>query len=349
LISQFEPDYTRLVKAAQNIDTGYIPLYEHLICVEIISAVIEKDITSLFFGNQKDVNEYFYYYSEFFKKMGYDTVSFETCIPRTMPGSGAITNEADGAIKTRADFNAYPWDETVDNFFKAYNKYYKGLTNSMPAGMKAIGGIGMSVFECAEDLVGYENLCYIAMDDPKLYADIFVKMGDINFEAWQRLLKEYGDTYCVCRIADDLGYKSSTLLSKEDVKKHILPQYKRIIDLIHSHKKPVLYHSCGCLFDVMDDIIAIGIDAKHSNEDQIAPFPVWVEKYGDKIGNFGGIDTDAVCRLDKAEMTEYIEAVLNKCTGHGGFAFSSGNSIPNYVPLQNYLNMIEIVRNYRGK
>lgn len=40
------------------------------------------------------------------------------------------------------------------------------------------------------------------------------------------------------------------------------------------------YINLSCqLFDVMDDIINIAkIDAKHSNEDQIAPFPVWVEK-----------------------------------------------------------------------
>lgn len=53
----------------------------------------------------------------------------------------------------------------------------------------------------------------------------------------------------------------------------------------------------------MDDLITgAAIDAKHSNEDQIAPFPEWVVRYGDRIGNFGGIDTDAVCRLSADEM-----------------------------------------------
>ena len=36
----------------------------------------------------------------------------------------------------------------------------------------------------------------------------------------------------------------------------------------------------------MEDLITdVGIDAKHSNEDQIAPFPEWVRRYGDRIGN----------------------------------------------------------------
>lgn len=99
----------------------------------------------------------------------------------------------------------------------------------------------------------------------------------------------------------------------------------------------------------MDDLIAAGIDAKHSNEDQIAYFPEWVKRYGDKIGNFGGIDTDAVCCLDRQEMREYINDVYRTCKGHGGFAFGSGNSIPNYVPVDRYLNMNEIIRELRGE
>lgn len=98
----------------------------------------------------------------------------------------------------------------------------------------------------------------------------------------------------------------------------------------------------------MDDIIACGINAKHSNEDQIAPFRYWVTTYGNKIGNFGGIDMNVICTVSKAEMKEYIQDVIKTCSGHGGFAFGTGNSIPDYVPAEGYLNMIEIVREIRG-
>ena len=99
----------------------------------------------------------------------------------------------------------------------------------------------------------------------------------------------------------------------------------------------------------MEDLIGTaGIDAKHSNEDQIAPFSVWVDRYGDRIGNFGGMDTDAVCRLDKAAMREYITDVFSYSRGHGGFAFGSGNSIPDYVPVDHYLAMVQVARELRG-
>ena len=47
-------------------------------------------------------------------------------------------------------------------------------------------------------------------------------------------------------------------------------------------------------------------------------------------------------------MTAYIREVVQKCTGRGGFAFGSGNSIPDYVPADNYLHMVNTVRELRG-
>ncbi|MEG0050402.1 MAG: uroporphyrinogen decarboxylase family protein, partial [Clostridia bacterium] len=235
------------------------------------------------------------------------------------------------------------------SYFDMYHRSFEALRRNMPQGMKAIGGVGYGIFECVQDLVGYEDLCYLRMDDPELYAELFQKIGDSNLRIWTRFLKEYGDIYCVCRFGDDLGFKSTTLLPPDEIRSLIIPQYKRIIAAVHAAGKPFLLHSCGCIFEVMEDLILAGIDAKHSNEDQIAPFPVWVERYGDRIGNFGGIDTDAVCRLSKPEMREYISRVVSQSVGHGGFAFGSGNSIPDYVPAEGFLSMNEIIRELRGE
>ena len=349
-MKEYTPDYKRLEAAARNRDTGWIPLYEHLIGDGVIGAVMGTDLTGLLTGDSRDRLEYFRIYCEFFKKMGYDTVSWEGTIGETMPGSGALGRHVKGVIQTREDFEAYPWDTLPDRYFDTYGQCFEALREALPAGMKAVGGVGNGIFECVQDLVGYEDLCYMRVDDPELYEDLFRKVGENNLKIWQRFLREYGDIYCVCRFGDDLGFKSNTLLPAEEIRTLVIPQYRNIVDAVHQTGKPFLLHSCGQIFGVMDDLIRDAhIDAKHSNEDQIAPFPVWVEKYGDKIGNFGGIDTDAVCRLDKASLREYITDVVQKCTGHGGFAFGSGNSIPDYVPVENYLNMNQIIRELRGE
>jgi len=347
-MNTFTPDYRNIVLAASNIEAPRLPLYEHNISEQTISDVLGHPIRGNPLGSYDDALEYMTDFCAFFLKMGYDIVSFEACITSVFPDGGALGSHKQGAIRSRADFERYPFKAVPDLYFNTFSNAFKALREAMPAGMKAIGGVGNGIFECVQDLTGYMDLCYIAADDPDLYAELFQTIGDTALAIWSRFLAEFGDVYCVCRFGDDLGFKSTTLISAEDIREHVIPQYKRIIDTVHQQDKKFLLHSCGAIFDVMDDLIAAGIDAKHSNEDQIARFPVWVEKYGHQLGNFGGIDTDAVCRLDRADMEEYIHQVLRECEGHGGLAFASGNSIPAYVPTENYCNMIEIIRKYRG-
>lgn len=345
----FVPDYRHVVMAATNREPERLPLYEHLVSPKIMEQVLQMKFAALIEGDERDRREFFRQYCRFFQTMGYDTVSFECCIGEVMPGSGCLGGHKEPAIRDRADFERYPWDEVEVRYFQKYTPYFRALAETMPAGMKAIGGVGNGIFECVQDVVGFMQLCYLSVDDRQLYEDLFRRVYEVSRRIWERFLREFGETYCVVRFGDDLGYKVNTLLPAGDVRQVILPWYQRLVELIHSWQKPFLLHSCGCIFEIMDDLIdKVKIDAKHSNEDAIAPFPVWVEKYGDRIGNFGGIDTDAVCRLSRAEMKEYITDVVRQCRGHGGFAFGSGNSIPDYVPVEGYRNMVEIVRELRG-
>ena len=342
----FQPDYRNIVDAACNRVPKRLPLYEHLIDWQVMETIQGVKFAHLY-GTDKD--GFFREYCRFFRDMGYDTVSFECCICSILINGGALGAHKPGAIANREDFENYPWEELEGRFFTAFTADLEALRRQMPQGMAAIGGVGNGIFEIVQDLVGYESLCYLSDDDPELYEDLFRKVGQVLHGIWKRFLKEFGDIYCVCRFGDDLGYKSNTLLSHDDVRQLIIPGYREIIRSVHEAGKPFLLHSCGNIFAVMDDLIEAGIDAKHSNEDQIALFPEWPRRYGSRIGFFGGIDTDAVCRLPKEAMTAYIEDVIRQCHGKSGFAFGSGNSIPGYVPCDQYLHMVRTVRTLRGE
>lgn len=349
-MNKFIPNYKNILNAAKNIKPERMPLYEHIISIQTMEQISNVSFGELINGNMADKREYMKNYTRFFKDMGYDTVSMECCIGGAMPGSGALGGHQPGVIKTREDFNHYPWDEIPQLFFKEYGDLFTVLGEEMPEGMKAIGGPGNGVFECVQELVGYTELCYLSIDDPSLYDDLFRAVGGVMYKIWERFLNEFGDTYTVCRFGDDLGFKSQTLISADSIRANIIPEYKKIVELVHSHQKPFLLHSCGQIFDVMDDLIhVVKIDAKHSNEDQIAPFSKWVNCYGDLIGNFGGVDMDVLCRCSQEEIKEYVNNVIAYSIGHKGFALGSGNSIPGYVPAEGFLAMVETARRYRGE
>jgi uroporphyrinogen decarboxylase len=312
--------------------------------------LLGREFAELYNGDDAERREFFREYCEFFHIFGYDTVSFEDCIGPSMPGSGSLGSHKPGEIRDRADFDRYPWKQIPDLFFERYDDDFRLLSETMPAGMKAVGGPGNGVFELVQDVVGFQDLCYIKADDPELYADLFAAVGTMMYAIWKRFLKQYADTYAVLRFGDDLGFKSATLLLPEDIRSFILPQYRRIVACVHASGKPFLLHSCGCIFSIMDDLIAaVGINAKHSNEDQIAPFSEWVDRYGGRIALFGGVDTDHLCRKSSLEIAEIVRDVAGYAVPRCGFALGSGNSIPDYVPVEGFLAMNEAGRRFRGE
>jgi uroporphyrinogen decarboxylase len=151
-------------------------------------------------GNAGDIEMFFKYYCEFFQKMTYDTVSCEMCITEILPGHGALMGGIQGPIQTRKDFENYPWKELPDVYWHIADSRFSALLKMMPAGMKAVGGIGNGIFEISEDLVGYEYLSYMQVDDPELFADIYVKIGDLMLTLWKRFVAVYGQSGFCCLL-----------------------------------------------------------------------------------------------------------------------------------------------------
>jgi uroporphyrinogen decarboxylase len=141
---------------------------------------------------------------------------------------------------------------------------------------------------------------------------------------------------------DDWGYKTQPMLTPAQMREYIIPWHKKIVQAIHNAGRPAILHSCGNLELVMDDIIDdIGFDGKHSYEDVICPVEEMYDRYHDRIAILGGIDVDFLCRSTPEEITKRSRALVEMGMRGGGYALGSGNSIPEYVPQENYLAMIK--------
>ena len=70
--------------------------------------------------------------------------------------------------------------------------------------------------------------------------------------------------------------------------------------------------------------------------------------YSDRIGLFGGIDVDLLCQKNAAEIEKIVyEDGKRFRSNANGFVLGSGNSIPDYVPVDGYLAMVEAVKKIR--
>ena len=87
---EFTPDYRHVVAVARNERPGRLPIYEHLINDAFIEAVLDEPFSVLAGGDAGDLRRYFELTCEFYRRMTYDTVSYEVCITSILPGGGAL-------------------------------------------------------------------------------------------------------------------------------------------------------------------------------------------------------------------------------------------------------------------
>jgi len=345
----FQPDYRHILDVLYNKKPERLPLYEHHIDPPFISKYLGREI-GLEGTRPEDYENYYRVLAGFWGDMTYDAFDYEAAICEVFPGHGAIMGGMLGPIQTRDDFEKYPWDELPDIFWNTYTPHFEAIRKTLPAGMKAFGGCGYGIFESAQDLVGFESLSVLQYTDPELFTDLFRKIGDLYVILWSGVIEKYDDLFVFYRMGDDLGFKTSTLLEPDTIRNHILPQYKRVIDLVHASGKKFLLHSCGNIFELMEDIIALGIDAKHSNEDEIAPFSRWIDLYSDKIGLFGGIDVNVICLNDYDTVySKVLEDASRFRESAGGYGLGSGNSIAGYVPVEGFTAMIDAAKEIRRR
>jgi uroporphyrinogen decarboxylase len=277
-----------------------------------------------------------------FANAGYDYATFHGCTIRFPAPDTDETKKTcsinSGLIYNRTSFNNYPWPDP-----DAFD--YSGLARSanwLRPGMKlVIAGPG-GVLENAIRIVGYETLCCMLCDDPRLLGDIFDRIGSTLCRYYQ-IVAAY-DTVGALISNDDWGFKTQTMLSPDDMRRFVFPWHKRIAQTIHAAGKPAILHSCGNLHAVMDDIIeSMKYDGKHSYEDTILSVEQAYDLYGSRIAILGGIDLDFICRSQPSEITARCNSILVKSSQKGCYALGSGNSIPDYVPYENYFAMTRCV------
>ncbi len=246
-----------------------------------------------------------------------------------------------GPIQGWKDFEAYRWPKVSDVDFSPL----EWLERNLPAGMGCFE-LTAHIFEILSFLLGYESLCYAVVDQPDLVDAILEAAGSF-YEDFTRALVDFS---CVAVVwgSDDLGFRSGTMMSPDFLRKKILPWHGKCAAVAHAKGKPYLLHSCGNLDEIMEDLIAdVGVDAKHSFEDAILPVTEAKRRYGSRLALLGGIDMDFLCRTDEAGVRARVRETLSVCMKGGGYCLGTGNTVANYLPLDNYLCMLDEGRKFR--
>lgn len=287
---------------------------------------------------------------EFWLRLGYDAVRFEAGLPfpenkvlapdPAVPpgGSGsprAWAEEHAGTIATWEDFVRYPWPRIEDFDFFPFDY----LDRHLPDGLGLLASHAGGVFEHLSWIMSLEGLAFALADSPALVRAVADRVGELLEQFTRRLLSL--DRLAAVFGGDDMGFRSGTLISPARLRELVLPWHRRLAALAHGRGIPYFLHSCGRVDAILADLVdSVGIDGKHSFEDAIAPAEVFQERTGGRIAVLGGVDLNILAAGSPADVRRRTRALIERCGPRGRFAVGSGNSIPSYVPPENYLAMV---------
>ena len=279
-----------------------------------------------------------------YRLLGYDYANVPTWSYALQSGRFGAGGKKEGAktvsqnegfvITDEASFERFQWPELNPSEYERLGE----LKALVPEGMRLLLRSTVSIQEGLISLVGFENLCYMMYDKPDLVQAMADKLGEFAIRHFELGLQH--DFVGVCLLSDDWGFKTQTLMPPDFLRRYVIPWHARAVKTVHAAGRPMILHSCGQIDAVMEDVIeTCRYDAKHSFEDGITPVEEALDRWGGRIAILGGIDVDFLCRRSPGEVFDRSRALLARAAARRGYALGSGNSIPDYVPAENYFAM----------
>ena len=355
LLTHPAPDFAeleRVLKGEQ--ETSRVHLVELLLDEEVLRAITEQHLGESWIPSTEETKELYYkQLVTLYYRLGYDYVPIPQWppfwlnhpSPRMRHGEDTAqlsrgvrewVEESGGIISSWEEFEVFPWDEVRPDLAP-----YELAARHLPEGMKIV--VSTNFFEHVfHGLFGIESLSYMLYDQPELVARVCDLWGQKVYDFYAALVgvEALGAIF----HPDDMGFKTSTLIAPQALRHYVFPWHKKYAALAHEHGKMFWLHSCGNLYksDVIEDILEdVGIDAFHSFQDVILPVIDFKARYGHRVATLGGVDIDKLARLDEIDLRKYIREILVRCMPGGRFALGTGNSVANYIPLRNYIIMLE--------
>lgn len=339
------PNINALLKTLKREKVNYIPLAELGVHPKVKELFLSKKIEGL-----KDEVDFWY-------RAGYDYIKLQPKADFNPMKIGLGNNvsynddgsifrkwasENNGVISNLDDFEKYIFP-TISDF--GYTNFEK-VKSLLPDGMGVVGQYG-DIFTMTWEMMGFESFSMALFENEDLIKNLNDRLGKLVLSMFEYFAQS--ENVDAIWYSDDIAYTNSLMVSPQVLDKYFFPWLKKIGDLAKRYNKPLIYHTDGILYDVFDKIIGCGVDAIHPIEPKAMNIADVKHRYGNKLCLIGNIDVDLLSRGTTDEIRNNVYKNVEEAGYDGGYCVGSGNSIPEYVKLENYIAMIETVKEINSK
>jgi hypothetical protein len=189
---------------------------------------------------------------------------------------------------------------------------------------------------------------------PEYIKGIFDIQLDILLKNYELTWQALGDKIDIMMVSGtDFGTQIGLYISLNMFREFYKPYHTKVNKWIHENTTwKTMYHSCGSIFELMDDLIESGVDILNPvqcSANKMDPKTL-KEKYGNKIVFWGGgINTQKTLPFGTPEdVKKEVKERINIFGKGGGFVFNPIHNIQRGTPQENLVALVEAVEEYRN-
>lgn len=205
------------------------------------------------------------------------------------------------------------------------------------------GSIGWGLFETSWGIRGFENILMDVAAEPDFAEELMDRITDQFLAYVDFTCRNLPDIDAVM-FGDDWGDQRGVIVGPERWRKLLKPRYARIYDAVHARGKLVISHCCGSVYDIMPDLIEIGLDVLESVQPEarnMNPYEL-KKKWGDKMAFWGCLGSQSTIPFGTpAEIRAEVRRLRKEMGKGGGFILAPAKSIQPGTPIENAVAVLE--------
>ncbi|MCL2112022.1 MAG: hypothetical protein FWH32_07245 [Clostridiales bacterium] len=205
-------------------------------------------------------------------------------------------------------------------------------------------------FELGQFLRGPEQFFMDLGLNERFVATLFDKLAELFIELNLYYLEPIAPYIEWVEFTSDLGTQNGLFFSREMFQAFFKEPYTRLFSAIkksYPHLK-IFYHCCGAIYDIIPDLIDVGVDILNPIQPLAAGMdPARIKKeYGGDLVFHGAIDIQGAMRGSVEDVKNEVKLRIDQMGGGGGYIVSPNNHLLPDIPAENVICLYRYAKEY---
>jgi uroporphyrinogen decarboxylase len=245
-----------------------------------------------------------------------------------------------------AQIDAYAWPDLGEAY--RYEEVAAKVKAYQERGYAVCGELYQTIFETAWLMRGMQTFLTDFYLEPEIAHAICGRIVDIRVRQARQFAQAGVD---IIRLGDDIVTQRGRMMSAEIYREFIQPGVKQIVAAAKAVNPEVIIfmHCCGRVEEVIDDLIAAGIEVLNPLQPECNDLRRIKAQYGERLSFWGGIGVQSVMPHGTPEDVRQAVRDTSAMLGtDGGLLLAPAHILDPAVPWDNVEAFIQAARQARG-